>query len=75
VRQFQQDKRPFFLLTPNYVAARTHYPRILGASFDDVAHLIPSSPYEYDHPEGTGHEISPFAFLWFCGIGKVRSTS
>jgi hypothetical protein len=72
VRQFQQDKRPFFLLMPNYVAARSYCRRILGASVDDVAYLIPSTPYEYDHPEGTGHEISPFASLWFCGIGKDK---
>jgi hypothetical protein len=68
----QQEKRPFFLLMPNYVAARSYYRRILGALVDDVAYLIPSVPYEYEHPEGTGHEISPFASLWFCGVGKEK---
>jgi hypothetical protein len=29
--------------------------------------------YQYEHPEGTGHEVSPFASLWICGIGKERA--
>lgn len=69
-QQFRSRKRPFFLLMPNYVAARSYYRRILGDLVNDVAYLIPSSPYEYDHPEGTGHEIPPFASLWFCGVGR-----
>ncbi len=69
-QQFRDHKRPFFLLMPNYVAARSYYRRILGDLVDDVAYFVPSQPYEYDHPEGTGHEIPPFASLWFCGIGK-----
>ena len=35
-------------------------------------YLIPSQPYEYHHPEGTGKEVPPFTSLWFCGIGKER---
>ena len=72
VKQFRLHKRPFFLLMPNYVAARSYYRRILGDIMKDVAYLIPSSPYEYDHPEGTGHEIPPFASLWYCGIGETQ---
>mmetsp|Transcript_7401 Transcript_7401/g.11218 ORF Transcript_7401/g.11218 Transcript_7401/m.11218 type:complete len:371 (-) Transcript_7401:620-1732(-) len=40
-----------------------------------VVYLIPPEPYEYDHPEGTGHEIPPFASLWFCGFSYRRSNS
>jgi hypothetical protein len=69
-QQFRAHRIPFLLLMPNYVAARSYYRRILGDAVKDVAYLIPSHPYEYDHPEGTGHEISPFASLWFCGIGR-----
>jgi hypothetical protein len=29
--------------------------------------------YQYEHPEGTGHLISPFASLWICGIGSDRA--
>lgn len=72
LRQLKKDNRPFFLLMPSYVAARNYYSRILGDSLEDVAYLLPATPYEYDHPEGTGHEISPFTSLWFCGIGKDK---
>ena len=70
VDQFRSKRRPFFLLMPNYVAARSYYRRILGEELKDVAYYVPSSQYEYDHPEGTGHEVSPFESLWFCGIGQ-----
>jgi hypothetical protein len=72
LQQFRDHGRPFFLLMPNYVAARSYFRRILGDSIDDIAFLVPSIPYEYDHPEGTGHEISPFSSLWFCGVGNVQ---
>jgi hypothetical protein len=50
-----------------------YFPSILlGDSIDNIAFLAPSMPYEYDHPEGTGHEISPFASLWFCGVDNVQ---
>jgi hypothetical protein len=55
---------------PNYVAARNYYRRILGDSIHDVAYFVPSQDYEYDHPEGTGHEVSPFTSMWFCGVGR-----
>lgn len=62
-------KSQFFLLMPNYVASREYYrTREQG----DVVYLLPSQPYEYNHPEGTGKEVPPFTSLWFCGIGKER---
>jgi hypothetical protein len=39
---------------------------------EDVVYLVPSQPYQYDHPEGTGHAVSPFASLWYCGVGADR---
>jgi hypothetical protein len=72
VRQFREQQIAFFLLIPNYVAARNYYRKILGTAMDDVAYLIPTSEYHYSHPEGTGHEQSPFSSLWFCCIGKHR---
>jgi hypothetical protein len=39
---------------------------------EDVIYLVPSQPYQYDHPEGTGHAVSPFASLWYCGVGADR---
>eukprot|EP01083_Nonionella_stella_P065407 171343_1 len=34
----------------------------------DILYVVPSTPYEYAHPEGTGKEIPPFQSIWFCGI-------
>ena len=72
IKQLKKDKRPFFLLMPNYVAAKHYYRRLLTENdcVQDVAYLAPSTPYDYDHPEGTGHEIPPFNSLWFVGVGK-----
>ena len=73
--------RPFFLLLPSYVALREYWGRLTsrrgggsgggrGRGTDDPAdvfYLVPEAPYEYDHPEGTGHGVPPFSSLWFCG--------
>jgi len=72
VKQFREQRIAFFLLIPNYVAARNYYRRILGDTIHDVAYLVPGSEYSYSHPEGTGHEKSPFESLWFCCIGKEK---
>ena len=74
VKQYQTKNISFFLLMPNYVAARSYYRRILGDTINDVAYYVPNkgngNDYNYSHPEGTGKEVSPFSSLWFCGIGK-----
>ena len=36
----------------------------------DILYVIPSTPYEYEHPDGTGKDIPPFHSLWYCGVGK-----
>jgi hypothetical protein len=71
LQQLQDFNVPFFLLLPNYVAARDYY-RVLENHEDNVAYLIPSKPYQYHHPDGTGHDVAPFESLWFCGLGKKR---
>ncbi|VEU39028.1 unnamed protein product [Pseudo-nitzschia multistriata] len=71
-KQFREKKTAFFLLIPSYVAARSYYRRILGDNVRDVAYLVPHREYSYSHPEGTGHEESPFSSLWFCCIGRER---
>lgn len=72
IDQMKRENRPFFLLMPNYVAAKNYYRRLIHEKgcTNDVAYLAPSSPYEYEHPEGTGKEIPPFNSLWFVGIGE-----
>lgn len=34
----------------------------------DILYIVPSKPYEYEHPEGTGKDIPPFTSIWYCGI-------
>lgn len=29
---------------------------------------MPTTKYEYDHPEGTGHATSPFFSIWYCHV-------
>ena len=65
--------RPFFLLLPNYIATKEYWRDKIGSVVGeeepgDIVYVVPAEPYEYDHPEGTGHETSPFASIWFCGI-------
>jgi len=76
--------KPFFILMPNYVACRNHFrssvlSNVVAQGQDssedplDILYVVPSTPYEYEHPEGTGKDLPPFSSIWFCGIpaGKV----
>jgi hypothetical protein len=84
VNQLKKHGRPFFLLMPNYVAMKEYFRKIVLDDKDNngshkvrAFYIAPSSkhPYEYDHPDGTGHVVSPFASVWFCGLscndGKI----
>ena len=69
--------KPFFILMPNYVAVRNHFRSAIksgdsGDDPNDILYVIPPIPYEYDHPEGTGKEVSPFQSIWFCGIPSSK---
>mmetsp|Transcript_20535 Transcript_20535/g.37045 ORF Transcript_20535/g.37045 Transcript_20535/m.37045 type:complete len:423 (+) Transcript_20535:145-1413(+) len=84
VNQLTNHGRPFFLLMPNYIAMKEYFRKIVldgGSKKMDTFYIAPSSnhPYEYEHPEGTGHNTSPFASVWFCGLtytdGKSNVTS
>ncbi len=68
VNQLKTNGRPFFLLMPNYVSTKEYFRKITQTV--KVVFIAPSSnhPYEYNHPEGTGHEKSPFESVWFCGV-------
>lgn len=71
--QLRTKGRPFFILMPNYVGARDYYRSLLSENPQaGVVYVIPLTPYEYDHPEGTGHATSPFDSIWYCGIGADR---
>ncbi len=69
--------KPFFILMPNYVACRNHFRSSIlnpisggNAVTDplDILYIVPSIPYDYEHPEGTGKDIPPFSSIWYCGI-------
>eukprot|EP00978_Attheya_sp_CCMP212_P012697 scaffold31776_cov45-Attheya_sp.AAC.1 len=76
VKKLRQTGTPFFLLLPNYVALKEYYRHATqtkdGNEANDIVYVVPPDPYEYDHPEGTGHDIPPFSSIWFCGIGKTH---
>ena len=66
----QQHNRSFFLLMPSYVTSRAYYRTFLDQNnlHDHMLYVAPQIEYQYEHPEGTGHESSPFASLWICGM-------
>lgn len=70
VDQLKRNGRLFFLLMPNYVSTKDYFKKITSAKTIQVIYIAPSSncPYEYIHPEGTGHAKSPFESVWFCGV-------
>ena len=70
VNQLKSNGRPFFLLMPNYVSTKDYFKKITSAKTIRIIYIAPSSncPYEYIHPEGTGHRKSPFESVWFCGV-------
>lgn len=74
VESLRKEGKPFLLLMPNYIALKEYWRKLIqnedGKEANDIVYVIPASPYEYDHPEGTGHDIPPFASLWFCGVGR-----
>mmetsp|Transcript_9295 Transcript_9295/g.10808 ORF Transcript_9295/g.10808 Transcript_9295/m.10808 type:complete len:369 (-) Transcript_9295:111-1217(-) len=87
LREREEEHRSFFILMPNYIACRDHFRSTIMKSSNtdkkmrsnekhtdpmDILYVIPSVPYEYDHPEGTGKEISPFASIWYCGVPRDK---
>lgn len=85
VKQLKEHGRPFFLLMPNYVATKEYFKKIVLDKKDgpDALKLfqtfyvapLPKHSYEYEHPEGTGHRVSPFASVWFCGLSHREGQS
>ena len=37
-------------------------------------YIVPKDPYEYQHPEGTGHDAPPFASIW-CVSARGHQSS
>ena len=69
--------RPFFCLMPSYVANRKYYKDLISEKQNTSKmykhfFVVPKTRYEYNHPENTGHETSPFFSIWFCGNVSKR---
>ena len=75
VNQLKSHGTIFFLLMPNYIANKEYFRKLVLEKNVKTVFVAPPSnqPYEYDHPEGTGHEKPPFQSLWFCGLGFKKS--
>jgi len=86
-RQLRSSNKPFMLLMPAYTASKHYYRKHCscrkkddeqgdeGLETEEVVYLVPNQYYHYDHPENTGKEQSPFASLWFCGLGRDRAAA
>jgi hypothetical protein len=73
--RLQRDNTPFALLLPTYVATKAYFRECMdrhGLTNNSLLYIVPSVDYTYDHPEGTGKDVSPFRSMWFCGIPKER---
>lgn len=57
--------KPYALLLPAYIATKAYWSAF--SSGRQVIYLCPPAKYQYDHPEGTGKEDSPFYSAWFLG--------
>ena len=70
--------KPWLLLVPNYVATKDYYRlAVLGpaaAEGGEPFYVVPAAKYDFDHPEGTGHDDSPFFALWYVHCGRHTET-
>ncbi|GAX82562.1 hypothetical protein CEUSTIGMA_g9988.t1 [Chlamydomonas eustigma] len=70
--------KPWALLLPNYVVNKQYFQQATAAASDAVStsstvspiFVVPGEKYLYEHPEGTGHEASPFFSIWIMHLGS-----
>lgn len=61
---------PFMLLLPAYTATKSYWKEFVDtqtAAAWKTQYYMPSSSYNYLHPEGTGKALPPFYSCWFIG--------
>jgi len=73
VKRLRNENIPFFLLLPNYVACKEYFRNAIkqeGREQDplDIFYVLPSTKYQYNHPENTGKTTCPFDSIWYCGL-------
>ena len=60
--------RPWALLLPAYCATKQWFTDLAsGAMAAAPFFLVPATRYAYDHPDGKGHDESPFFSIWIAG--------
>ncbi|CAM9158502.1 unnamed protein product, partial [Ectocarpus fasciculatus] len=70
-------KKPFALLLPAYTVTKSYWRDFVtetekrnkkrnGETVNNSSfiYILPSTSYNYDHPEGTGHKVPPFYSAW-----------
>ncbi|CAM9454174.1 unnamed protein product [Chrysoparadoxa australica] len=63
--------KPWVLLVPSYVTAKEYYRKlVLETEAHAPFYIVPEGLYQFDHPEGTGHDTSPFTGIWFVSLGQ-----
>ena len=73
-------KKPFALLLPAYTVTKSYWRDFVtetekrnrkqnaeSANKSSFLYILPSTSYNYDHPEGTGHKVPPFYSAWLIG--------
>lgn len=73
-------KKPFALLLPAYTVTKSYWRDFVtetekrnkkrnGETVNNSSfiYILPSTSYNYDHPEGTGHKVPPFYSAWLIG--------
>jgi hypothetical protein len=63
--------KPWAMLVPNYVANKQYFREAVEGAKGTLLYLVPGNKYEFAHPEGTGHETSPFFSLWFVFLPEA----
>ena len=65
--------RPWMALLPAYCATKNYFQNTVGTNRPFF--VVPSQIYDFSHPEGTGHDKSPFHSVWFVGAKSEELTS
>lgn len=58
--------KPWAVLVPAYVLEKSYFPMSVRPFF-----VSPNTgSYDFDHPHGTGHDVSPFESVWVVHLGQ-----
>ncbi|EKX39900.1 hypothetical protein GUITHDRAFT_113893 [Guillardia theta CCMP2712] len=65
-------EQAWMVLLPAYCATKNYFQELMSnwKERGKVFYGIPKVRYDFEHPEGTGHAVSPFFSIWFVYLGK-----